>query len=277
MQAEELLKQGKLDEALASLQESIRKNAADPKLRVFLFQLLCVMGNWERALTQLQLAAQMDQANQLMARVCQSLIQCELLRADVFAGTRTPVIFGEPEAWMGWMVQAVALSAQGKHDAAAELRTKALEEAAAVGGTVDGQRFEWIMDADPRLGPMLEVMFGGNYYWIPFSRIRQLLVEPPSDLRDVVWSPAKFVWSTGAMADGFIPSRYVGTEKSADGHARLGRKTDWVDVTPGTSFGVGQRVLATDSQDYDLLSVRSIVFDVEVPVDAGAGQAAEHG
>ena len=47
--AESSLRQGDLPAALAQLQEQIRDKPANAKLRIFLFQLLCVRGEWERA------------------------------------------------------------------------------------------------------------------------------------------------------------------------------------------------------------------------------------
>ena len=67
MQAEELLQSGRLSEALAALETKVRANPADAKLRVFLFQLLCVLGQWERAMAQLNVAAELDTINMLMA------------------------------------------------------------------------------------------------------------------------------------------------------------------------------------------------------------------
>ena len=46
--AEQTLKGGDPVGALAHLQEQVRAKPADPKLRIFLFQLLCVVGQWER-------------------------------------------------------------------------------------------------------------------------------------------------------------------------------------------------------------------------------------
>ena len=43
-----------LSDQLAELQSRIKADAANVKLRIHLFQLLCVMGNWTRALAQLQ-------------------------------------------------------------------------------------------------------------------------------------------------------------------------------------------------------------------------------
>ena len=269
MQAEALLREGKLDEALGALEQAVRKNPADPKLRVFMFQLLAVRGEWERALTQLNVAAEMDPANLLMAQVCRPALNAEVFRAAVFAGERTPLVMGEPAEWVGWMIQANALTAQGEHAAAEPLRVRALDAAPAVAGTIDGKPFEWIADADSRLGPMLEAIVEGKYYWIPFSNISAILIEKPADLRDVVWAPAHFRWAAGGETVGLIPSRYPGTETAADAVVRLARRTDWAQPAPETYTGLGQRVLATDAGEHGVLETRLITIG-EPPEAEGA-------
>ena len=59
MTPEEHLKSGDLAATLNALQDKVRSNPADAKLRIFLFQLLCVLGDWKRAITQLKLSAEM--------------------------------------------------------------------------------------------------------------------------------------------------------------------------------------------------------------------------
>ncbi len=66
------------------------------------------------------------------------------------------------------LAQALEHDAVGEGAAAAELRRQALELAEPTAGTIDGQAFAWIMDADPRLGPVLEVIVNGTYRWLPF-------------------------------------------------------------------------------------------------------------
>jgi type VI secretion system protein ImpE len=90
MSAEELLRQGRLNDAFAALKEQVRKAPANAKLRVFLFQVLAVQGDWERALTQLNTAAEMDASTLAMAQMYREALSCEALRAEVFAGLRTP-------------------------------------------------------------------------------------------------------------------------------------------------------------------------------------------
>ena len=97
MNAEEYLRSGQLDEALANVRESVKKSPADPKPRIFLFQLLSVLGQWDKALTQLQVLSEMDADSMLLARIFTPVLHCEALRTEVFAGKRSPLIFGEPE------------------------------------------------------------------------------------------------------------------------------------------------------------------------------------
>jgi len=260
MKAEELLQAGRVEESLATLQEAVRKDAADPRLRVFLFQTLCVLGQWKRALNQLEVLAGMGSEQMMLARIFEPVVQCEVLRGQVFAGKHTPIVFGEPAPWMGWLIQANELVAQGNLVAARELRDKAFEAAPPSAGQANGKPFEWIADADLRLGPMLEAIVEGRYYWIPFCRIKRIYLEPPADLRDLVWAPAQFVWANGGEAAGHVPTRYPTTESSGDDQLRLARKTEWIEREEGYTLGLGQRVLTTDSEEYPLLECRTIDF-----------------
>lgn len=258
MTAEEALKAGQLEDALIALQDSVRQSPADPRLRRFLFQLHCVLGRWDKALTQLQVLADMDSESFLLASIFQPLIQCEMLRGEVFEGKRSPIVFGEPEQWIGLLVQANALISAGNIKAAKQLQGEALEAAPATAGILNGQPFEWIADADGRLGPVLETMIEGRYCWVPIHRIQRMTVAAPKDLRDLVWTPAQFVWTNGGETSGFIPTRYPRTQLSSDGALRLARKTVWEDVGEEIFVGLGQRVFATDTADVPLLEVRSI-------------------
>ena len=88
------------------------------------------------------------------------------------------------------------------------MRDEAYESAPTVSGSVNGDAFEWIADADSRIGPFMEAIVNGKYYWIPFHRIASVIIEPPADLRDLVWTPAQFSWANGGQAIGLVPARY---------------------------------------------------------------------
>lgn len=267
MDARELLRQGSVDEALEALKGQVRSRPADAALRVFLFQLLSVEGDWERAMTQLNVSAELSPENLLMAGMYRTALECEAFRAEVFAGRKTPMILGEPAPWMGWMVQANELTAQGKTKAGQDLRMKAFEEAPASPGRLDGEEFDWIADADSRLGPMLEVVIEGRYYWAPFSQIRTIAFDEPTDLRDAVWASADFGWSNGGQNWGLIPARYPGSEASEDDAVRLSRKTEWQEQGEGVFLGLGQRMLMTDAGEKPLLEIRRIELEQEGPAE----------
>jgi type VI secretion system protein ImpE len=267
MLAQELIAEGKLGAALTALQDQVRKDASNPKHRIFLFQLLAVLGQWNRGLTQLNVAAELDAGALPMAQTYREAIQCEALRGEIFAGKRAPLIFGEPPAWLVQLIEALKLDA-GQPAAAAAARALAFEEAPAGGGGIDGVHFDWLADADQRLGPVVEAIINGRYFWVPMQRIRRIEIEAPVDLRDAVWTPVNFTWTNGASTVGLIPTRYNDTAASADEALLLGRRTEWVDEG---ARGLGQRMLVTDVGDYALMDVRVIEFDAVEGHESGNG------
>ena len=257
MQAEEHLRAGDLDATLAALQDIVRKNASDAALRVFLFQLLCVRGDWTRAIAQLKVSAELDPEATPMAQTYREGIICEVYRERVFSGEKDPMIFGEPQEWCALMVEALKAQAAGDPERAAGIRARAFEAAPAVSGEIDGQRFEWIADADMRLGPMLEAVVNGRYFWMPFTAIASATFEPPADLRDAVWTPATLRLANGGEIVALIPTRYAGTTATGSDAQKLARATDWRDLGAATYAGTGQRVLTTDLGDHPLMDIRT--------------------
>lgn len=264
MSAAEMLRDGKLSEALTFLKKEVSADPANVKHRIFLFQLLCVLGQWDQALTQLNVAVDLDPITLAMAQMYREALSNEALRAEVFQGKRQPMIFGEPPEWMGLLLEALRLSATGDSRAGEELRVRAFDAASTSSGMIDDTPFEWISDADPRLGPVIEVIVNGRYYWIPFSNISEIRIEAPADLRDTVWTPCQFIWSNGGDAVGVIPTRYPASESSEDDLIRLARKTDWQEQPDGPPQGLGQRLFAIDSGDLPIMDTRLIRIDSNV-------------
>ena len=171
-----------------------------------------------------------------------------------------PLVFGEPDEWVALLLEAARLVAQGAGEQARAVRERALEAAPTSPGTIDGTPFAWIMDGDNRLGPVLEAIVNGRYYWVPFARIRSIQFEKPQDLRDLVWTPAQFTWANGGQSVGLIPTRYPGSETSTDPDIRRARRTEWLEQAGETFIGLGQRMFFTDGGEYPLMDLRTIVF-----------------
>lgn len=271
--AEERLAAGNPVEALADVEADVRLRPVDAKLRVFLFQLLAIVGQWQRALGQLEVIGELDAGALPMVHAYRGVIRGEMLRAKVFAGEARPLVVGEPERWLALLIEALRLSRQGQTGAASSLREEAFDQAAATAGTLNGEAFAWLADADPSLGPVIEACLNGAYYWIPVHRLRRIEVEAPSDLRDLVWAPAHLEWANGGQSVAFIPTRYCGSEAHPDGRVQLARKTEWRDLGGGLCAGAGQRILATDVGEYPLLEIREIVLKPAEEGSAPGGPA----
>jgi type VI secretion system protein ImpE len=272
--AEAALRAGDPRTALQYLTSAVRAKPADAKLRIFMAQLLCVLGQWERAHTQLNVVADMNAETVAMRETVGHAIRCELMRAKVFAGNRTPMVFGQPDEWLALLIESLLQKGLGEAAMADDLAARAFDAAPEVKGTIDGAPFAWIADADSRLGPVLEACVNGRYYWVPLSRLSRVVFDPPEDLRDCVWMPAQLVFSNGGETVALIPTRYPGSEASDDGGICMARKTEWVDAGNDRWFGLGQRVLATDSGEHALMSVRTIELeDVPAAAEAASGAA----
>jgi type VI secretion system protein ImpE len=264
------LKQGDLAMALQHLQNGVRAQPGNAKLRVFLFQLLAVSGQLSRAMTQLKVCGDLDDGTLAMVNTYREALHCEALREAVFSGQTTPMVFGKPRTWVAHLVEALQAEARGDHALARHLREQALEVAPTTSGTLDGEPFEWIADADSRLGPVLEVIINGRYGWMPFASVAKIEFDPPTDLRDVVWTPAALEFPNGGGTVALVPTRYAPMPEDADPLVRLARRTDWVEMSEGQYRGIGQRLLTTDQAEVGLMDVRTLILNaVEDEVQSG--------
>ncbi|WP_431052899.1 type VI secretion system accessory protein TagJ [Roseateles sp. L2-2] len=258
---QELLAAGRPTEALAAAQAEVRQRPQDAKLRTMLFQLLAVTGQWARAAAQLEVCGELDAGTLAMVNTYREALKCELVREAVFEGRTTPMVMGEPAEWVANLVHSLKLEHDGDVAGARQLRAQALDAAPATPGSIDGQAFDWICDGDSRIGPVLEAVINGRYCWVPFSAIKEIHIEPPTDLRDLVWSAAHLEFPNGGGSVALIPTRYPRSVAFDDERVWMARRTEWQPL-PGSQddqyAGVGQRVLMTDQGETGLLDARLI-------------------
>ena len=253
-------------EMLAGALAAVKAAPADVSARMRLFRIFCLTGQWDRAVIQLDTASSMDATLAMTSLVYKQAIACERFRAEVFAGSRTPVGVGEPQPWLGWMIEAL----RAEPARARALREQALAAADACPGSLNGEPFEWLADADSRLGPVCEAFIDGKYYWLPFERLAQVAIEPPDDLIDLVWTRADLVLGNGGSKAALVPTRYPGSEASDDDQVRASRRTEWIGSEETGFRGLGQREWVTDRGEWALLDVRRLALS---PAAAGAPAA----
>ncbi|MBB3880826.1 type VI secretion system accessory protein TagJ [Sphingomonas pseudosanguinis] len=262
--ADALLRSGDLAGARRALVEAARTAPGDAKTRLFLFQLLALAGEWDKAATQLTTLASLSPEAQMLSVVYGQAIAAERVRADVFAGTVRADIHGEAPDWSLQIAEALQLSTQGRVDEADALRDTAFAAAPDTPGSFNDTPIAWIADADSRVGPMIEAIIGGRYGLLPFSDIAVMVSEGPRDLRDLVWYPVELTLKTGPRIAALLPTRYpiIGDPAALDADHALARATDWRDDGQGGEIGVGQRLLMTsDGGEHGLLSLRQLRFD----------------
>ena len=269
-----------LAEQLENLQAQIRRDASSAKLRVHLFQLLCVMGRWQRALEQLQLCAQLDSTSVPMARMYREAISCEIFRGEVFAGKRPPQVMGKPPSWIGMLIEALRHQGSGDTQAADETRAQAFEQAEPTACSVDGVSCEWLTDGDARLGPVCEIYANGQYYWLPFESCSAIEIDPPTDMRDLVWSSAELLLPNQGRVPVLIPTRYPEPgqleQPDAEDNLKQSRATRWIENAEDVWFGVGQRVWMSDMGEHAILDTRSISMRLPPSTETGDSATGPH-
>ena len=239
MNAKELFHAGRLDDAIQALIAELKNDPGNDRQRTFLFELLCFTGAYDRAEKQLDVLAQS----------------------------------GNKNAELGTLLYRGAMAAERTRQAMFTDRTfPESSEAETVSGTIEDRKFVWISDADPRIGPKLEVFAAGAYMWIPFAKIESIEIPQPRRLRDLLWTPA--VVRTGPefedkdLGEVLLPAMYPLSSKNADDAIRLGRSTIWEESAAG-AIPLGQKVLIVDDEEVPLLQIRHLTFDIEAATESG--------
>jgi type VI secretion system protein ImpE len=232
MQAQTLFREGKLSEAIAAAGALVRENPADLRLRTFLFELLCFAGEYDRAEKHLHLlgTGSGDKDREVGALLYHAALHAERTRQEMFEKGETPIA----------------------------------SPAQAPGGTLNGEPFTSIEDADPRIGPRLEIFAAGNYMWLPFEHIASIKMEPPRRLRDLLWAPV--VLRTGPdfkgmeLGEVLLPALAPLSCRHPDEAVRLGRMTVWDDQSEGDPVPYGQKTLLVDGEEIPVLEIRTLTI-----------------
>jgi type VI secretion system protein ImpE len=236
----QLLQAGKLGEAIQALNDEVRNHPEDSKRRIFLFELLCFSGEYDRAEKQLNILGSDDMQKEMGALLYRSALHAERSRHELFTKKEYPKPVGSEAATVG-----------------------------AVSGTLNGKPFKSISDADPRIGPRLEVFAGGSYLWMNFEHIASLEMEKPRRLRDLLWTPARLrggpALKDTEMGEILLPALTPFAWQDSEDAVRLGRVTEWVESDAGVPVPVGQKMLLVDDEEFPLLEIRKLEINLPQP------------
>ena len=131
-------------------------------------------------------------------------------------------------------------------------------------GSVNEKHFQSLSDADPRIGPRLEVYAAGQYLWIPFEHITYIEIPAPRQLRDLLWAPALVrtgpAFRDKELGEVLIPVISPMSFEHPDDAVKLGRATEWQSAD-GVDVPLGQKMLLADDEEIPFLEIRTITFD----------------
>ncbi len=244
MNARELLQAGKLREAIQAIAAEVRDNPTDARRRTFLFELLCFAGDYDRAEKHLHVLSQSGPNSEMGTLLYRGVLHGERARQETFAS--------------------------------GEYANMAKAAAVPFAGTLNGQPFESLSDADTRIGARLETFAAGTYLWMPLAHIASITIDRPKRLRDLLWIPA--IVRTGPAFKGqelgevLVPALSPLTHTHADDAVRLGRETVWEVDEQGNEIPYGQKMLLVDGEEVPLLEVRELIIEAKPAAAAADGQ-----
>lgn len=262
MTAKELVEVGRLSEAIEQLNHDVRSHPADVQQRIFLFELLCFTGDYQRAARQLDVIEHQDAASEIGVQVYRHILTAATARDAVFSQGLQPHFVFAPPPYAHLHCEAIHQLRQAQPASANALLEQAMATYPRLSGRLDGQAFDDFCDSDALLGPFVEVFLQSDYVWFPLEQIKQLTIPPPAHLRDLLWAPAKLEAHSGLVGDVFLPVLYPESCSHADDRIKLGRLTDWLEGGEGPVRGVGQHLFLVGEDGRALLEMRELVFDV---------------
>ena len=263
MDAKQLFDSGHLQAAISQLTADVKASPRDLRNRIFLFELLCFTGDWQRAERQLDAVAQVsgDATVELGIEVYRGILRAEASRRQLFQGeSRQPKFLSEPPPYTALHLKALTEIIEQHFDQA----ETSLKESSALRknlqGQIDDTHFNDFKDGDDLIAPFLEVIVRADYLWLALEDIVRLEIRPPRTLRDLLWIPGKVELREQQTIDVFIPVQYYGSSDHAEDPVKLGRMTVWENVGEETNLGKGQRTFLIDGDERSLLEIRKVEF-----------------
>jgi type VI secretion system protein ImpE len=258
--AKELYAAGDIQGAIDRLIQEVKSKPTDVTSRTSLFEMLCLAGEWDRALKQLDVIGQQGPDAEMGVQVYKHNIKAARDRERLFSDGLAPHFLTEPPSYVDLHLDAINRIREGNLTQARELLDKAEEERPAFQGTIGEKEFKDFRDADDLVSSVLEVIVHDKYTWIPIEQIGRIEIEEPKNLRDTIWIPAKIETTNNTLGEVFIFALYAGSNKSEDNQIKLGRMTDWKKLSEDIYQAIGLRLFLVGDEDKAIFQLRQVQF-----------------
>ena len=261
MDTKELIRAGKLSEARQSLIGSVKSSPGDSGLRVLLFQVLSLMGDWEKAERHIDIVAAQDVKAEAGVLSYRNLLHAERIRQEVNQFERRPDFLPKTPPYAEKYFLALEQIRQGDLKTAEEIFDQLEEDRPRVSGTINGNPFVDVRETDSYLLFFIEAFVHERYVWIPFESIREMVLQTPKSLFDLIWIPAHITAWDGLTLNCFLPVVYPGSAFADDDRIKMGRMTDWHPLGAKFYRGMGQHVYLFGEEEVPLLEIRELTVN----------------
>ncbi|MEM9587989.1 MAG: type VI secretion system accessory protein TagJ [Planctomycetota bacterium] len=256
----ELFRAGRLDEAVDAALSLVKARPTEVELRYQLAEMACVAGQLDRADRQLDTVIQQFPRSAVGASLTRQLVRAELSRRECFQQGRVPDFLAAPGERVELHIRAIASLREGDIGEAVDCLAEATELEQPVALSVDGRPVNAIRDLDDLLAPVLEVHTStGKYFWVPWSQIVELELHAPARPMDLIWRQATLSVADGPTGEVYLPAVYPNPTGEAQAESlRMGRSTDWLEVSSALVRGQGQKMLLAGEEEVAFMELKSI-------------------
>lgn len=250
----ESITQGNLQEARQRLESLLKDDPLSLDLRSVYVELLCVLGELEKADQQLDMMVRQHPDCLLGAVNLRQLIRAQTARLDFYQGGMTATLFHEADASFESLL-ALHLALREGDQAGAQAAAQQLESLRqAPQFELNGETVTEVRDLDDSLGGYLEILgTDGKFYLTKFSEIESLELQPVTSIVDLAWRRVHICITDGPQGEAFLPVCYIHSTSEA---SRVGKETSWQEHGDYLVTGLGQKMMLVNDQAAPLTQLR---------------------
>lgn len=271
MNIQELFHENKLNQIIENSSQQLQREPTNIKQRSLLSEMLCLMGDIERADKHLDIICQQEPKYFVGANTIRQLIRAEMTRKECFMQGAFPEFLDKPDTVQQLHLAALIEIRNNNNSKASALLEQAIEHTQELTGECNGVVFNCIRDLDDVFAPFLEVLTTtGKYYWFSFNQIKNINFYLPEHPLDLLWRRAELQLFNDKVCEIYIPATYLYFNDLnlpvQDINAyRLARKTDWYTLDAKNkkiTRGIGQKILLVGDDVFPILDIKNLKIQI---------------
>jgi len=259
-QLEKLIDEGKISDARKILVNQLKQFPSDDFCRSLLVQILIINAEWDKALNHLAILEDQESNSISGKKILSGLIHAEKKRHTIFTNQKTyPDFFPAPPSYSHELLNLkddlLSKNIANVDNAISNLNDKL----PIITGSLNGKTFKQFKNSDSLLSHVFEIVAYDRYLWISVDHIKELSIDEPKSLIDLVWIPGKMITTNNITLNCYFPVLYHGSSKHENDLVKMGRMTDFTSIGNAIQC-IGHNNFEIDDKEYGLLELKSVLF-----------------